>query len=408
MIITIIIMALMSGCGDGNIGPLGPQGAAGATGATGATGNQNDTPVLGSLKVNAVKTDGTPATGFNASLVRSNESLESVKLEGSDVQGTGTYTFEKLAAGTYDLFVQGSGYYSYFERVILNTGENKVIDVTLVDGIYLSEHPDPNNVARARINLISGEGDVTNLVNNIAQGAGFDPNSWTAYTSMDVNPQDGYLYMTADITDPTNPGWYLLVFDMAGPTFVRSVKLPDTIGSSESYILTDLAFDGSGNLYGYFCVPLSGADQLGQINLTDGSLTLTPRPTGVDRPVEPTANGIAFSPTDGQLYYVTTLVNGVTGMYRIKAYTWDITGGTFTEFFDYPYQPHQYYSLASGAIDFEPGNCMLYVRGALYYSSNPNSHFLGYLNTVTREVNVFSLQIPASWDPQKGMAFRGY
>jgi len=364
VMIALLALWFLSGCGDGSIGPVGPQGAIGTTGATGTTGGTGATGPsanLGSLTVNAYKTDGTAATKFIARLNRGGSSAD--KLEGSDVAGAGTYKFENIAPGTYYLYVSGDTYFPYGLPVIIgdtDTTKDVIVDITLYEGLYLGVKQGMYP-GIGLVDKISHNGDLTNLVNNIATAAGLSVTD-TGSMSMDVNPVDGKLYVAGKFFNSGTPLFSLLVFDLAANTCTQ--KTIDTTGitgfdpSRMGDLIKDLAFDSQGNLYGFFTVN-SGTtdDQLGKINYSADPITVTQqtRPSFTDS-IGYSYNGIAFDPND-TLFYVQSQ-NGTDGDIT-TLYTWDIGGGTLTEFTMLS-GLHSYEAFA-GPMDYMPGTSVLFI-----------------------------------------------
>jgi len=391
MIMTLMVLYLLAGCGgsDGPQGLVGNQGNAGSVGVTGATGATGTSAVFGTVTVTATKIDGTPASGFDATLQRVGATLKSEGINGSDTAGTGTYVFQNIAAGTYDLYVTGKTYFEYYQRVTVSGGDTPV-NITLYENLYISGATGPSGNVRQLASIFT-ESDPNLLISDISASLSPDDCDYAA-----IDTDGTTLYMTARLLNPTGFSgyyWYLFRFDMSAdpPTLISSTQLNTAFipeFDPNSARITDLAVDGSGNLYGFFAVGYYGPskmteqvsyygtnDQLGRIE-SDGTVTVMPRPSFTDG----FGNGIGFSPVDGKLYFITSSYYGLKmgasgGSSSSAVYTWDITGGTLTKIYEGSNMT------MAGPLDFMPG------KGIFYYcyttSYDANFAYLDYFDTAT-------------------------
>jgi len=388
----MVIAFFLCGCGDdGPIGPTGDTGLTGVTGSAGATGATGTTGGgVANLTVTATKVDGTPATKFIVTLDRVGASLKTESIQSTDIPGTNTYTFENITPGTYDVFVaslsrssyyyysdkatasadQALQYFPYLERITVNPGENKTMNILLYDHIYGSGYDHSSSYYRGRLDSVTPGNVITNLVNDIASTI---PNIGCYGPVIDINPADSSLYATAIVDEGTESTdlyrYYLFRYDMTTnpPTLVSKILLnttgiPDYNIDNDDWI-SDLAFDSSGNLYGFFEI-YEGADpnhndQLCRIDPTTGNVSVMTRPTFNDGEY----NGIAFSPIDGKLYFSSEAMSTD----NETIYTWDIAGASLTTV------SNTYFS---GPMDFEPGTGNLFIY---------NYHSIYLFNTLTKD-----------------------
>jgi len=357
-ILTIMAVCFFAGCGDdgtttvvtpgGTTGPTGTTGATGITGVTGITGNTGYTgPVdVGTITINVRDLANQPVQNFRLTLERSGE------VAATDIPdpNSGSYTFENIIIGPYQLRITADGYFEFIRDIEIVQGTNPAQTFYLYDEWYGASEPalpQPSTFYRISATGIATAVGVLHNAGNTVQYA-----LW----GMDTDP-NGALYGIGFPTTgaiPTDAVLMTINPNTAEVTVVANLSYPNVDPTDiENTFSSDLAFDSNGQLYTsiIFGPGDPTTNSIARID-PDGAVTYL-TPTGLPDPATIYRyNGLAFS-ADDTLYY--TRKNNFTSPAQGNIFTWTnitTTGATATHIATLS-QP------VSTAIDFEPQTGLL-------------------------------------------------
>ena len=275
----IIVFCLVTGCGDDGTqslsiqGPTGPAGEIGATGATGDTGPAE----FGSLTIEVDLADGSPLSGYVATLIRQSntpETTEDVETSATP-DADGIYTFSYVVPGDYKLIIEAEGYCPQTRELTVAPGEDKTLtgdnSVTVVRGLYgstgfgnlylTSSYFTGSQTPSSSVYLINcntGESTFINTVNYVIIAMDFLPGSSPEAiyaVAADFNFQSSSIENDLTASGPL-PYYFdpnsLVLLQMDGGanvTNVTDLRYTGGVPLSTSDSISDVSFDSNGQFY---------------------------------------------------------------------------------------------------------------------------------------------------------------